>query len=92
MLFSIKSVVHSKVSKQQQAEVFEVSPQRASIPPHGHVYALLSFTPPTMHSYSTAFEAMVDGVAQFTPYNYFTFDVTGEGSYFINTSYTQLRL
>ena len=77
-MFSIKSVVHNKMSK-QQTEVFEVTPQKTSIPPHGHVYALLSFTPATMQSYSTTFEAMVEGVAQFTTNNYFCFDVTGEG-------------
>ena len=60
-------------------ETFEVSPHQVNIQPHSHVYAVVTFSPASMHNYSTVFEAMVDGVAQFTPSNYFSFDITGEG-------------
>ncbi|XP_075242911.1 hydrocephalus-inducing protein-like isoform X4 [Convolutriloba macropyga] len=77
--FSIKSSVQSKSNK-QTAEVFEVSPHQVNIASHSHVYAVVTFSPATMQNYSTVFEAMVDGVAQFTPQNYFSFDISGEAT------------
>ena len=46
------------------SDVFEVDHQRVQIPSHSHIYATVTFTPPSMQSFSAIFEAALEGVPQ----------------------------
>ena len=46
LLFACKLVTSKPSSKLQ--DIFEVEPSRASIPAHSHVYAMVTFGPPSM--------------------------------------------
>ena len=59
--FSVKPVV-TKTTK--FSDVFEVDHQRVQIPSHSHIYATVTFTPPSMQSFSAIFEAALEGVPQ----------------------------
>lgn len=60
-------------------DVYEVEPQRASISAHDYIYATVTFTPPSMQSYSAIFEAAVDGMPSVvSKYRNLTFDIQGK--------------
>ncbi|KAL9642363.1 hypothetical protein ABK040_007361 [Willaertia magna] len=54
---SIKPRDSSLASK--DVSMFEATPSKLFIPPHEHRYVNLSFSPPTLNSYSAIFEALV---------------------------------
>ncbi|XP_033116735.1 hydrocephalus-inducing protein homolog isoform X2 [Anneissia japonica] len=70
----------SKVSSKLQ-DIFEVEPNRACIPAHSHVYAEVTFSPPSMQTYTGSFEVVVDGLSgsQAKQKN-LGFEVQGEGN------------
>ncbi len=47
----------------KQVDVFELDPQRAQIASHAHVYATVTFLPPSMHTFTAQLEVAVDGVS-----------------------------
>ncbi|XP_068693384.1 hydrocephalus-inducing protein homolog [Montipora foliosa] len=62
-------------------DVYEIDPQRASIPAHSFVYATVSFVPPSMQMYNATLEAAVDGMpTAMSKYRNLTFDIQGEGN------------
>lgn len=62
-------------------DVYEIDPQRASIPAHSFVYATVIFTPPSMQVYNATLEAAVDGMpSAMSKYRNLTFDIQGEGN------------
>ncbi|XP_069822484.1 hydrocephalus-inducing protein homolog isoform X3 [Dendropsophus ebraccatus] len=62
-------------------DIFEVQPQRMSIPSHSHSYASISFTPQSMQTYHCSFEATVEGIASvLSKSRNLTFDISGEGN------------
>ena len=62
-------------------DVYEIEPQRASIPAHSYVYATVTFTPPSMQTYNATLEAAVDGMpSAMSKYRNLTFDIQGEGN------------
>jgi len=68
---------------QKNVEGFELDINRAQIPPYSNHYAVVSFTPTSMQSYSTIFDVNVDGQskankdARIAPN--FSFELHGEG-------------
>ncbi|CAF3321831.1 unnamed protein product [Rotaria socialis] len=68
---------------QRVVESFELDVTRAQIPPYSSHYAVVSFTPASMQSYSAMFDVIVDGQlktakeTRITPN--FTFEINGEG-------------
>ena len=62
-------------------DVYEIDPQRASIPAHSFVYATVTFSPPSMQTYNATFEAAVDGMpSAMSKYRNLNFDIQGEGN------------
>ena len=62
-------------------DVYEIEPQRASIPAHSYVYASVTFSPPSMQTYNATLEAAVDGMpSAMSKYRNLTFDIQGEGN------------
>ena len=62
-------------------DVYEIEPQRASIPAHSYVYATVIFSPPSMQTYNATLEAAVDGMpSAMSKYRNLTFDIQGEGN------------
>lgn len=62
-------------------DVYEIEPQRASIPAHSYVYATVTFSPPSMQTYNATLEAAVDGMpSAMSKYRNLTFDIQGEGN------------
>lgn len=62
-------------------DVYEIEPQRASIPAHSYVYTTVTFTPPSMQTYNATLEAAVDGMpSAMSKYRNLTFDIQGEGN------------
>lgn len=62
-------------------DVYEIEPQRASIPAHSYVYATVIFTPPSMQTFNATLEAAVDGMpSAMSKYRNLTFDIQGEGN------------
>lgn len=59
---------------------FELEPQRAQIMAHSYIYAVVSFTPSSMTSYSTNFEAMLENVPNSLKNKTIQFEITGEGN------------
>lgn len=68
---------------QKVVEGFELDTNRAQIPPYSTHYAVVSFTPTSMQSYSSIFEVNVDGQTKTNKDNRsspnFTFELHGEG-------------
>ena len=79
MLFSLKPVAVKGGAK--HTDVYEVEPARAQIPSHSHMYATVTFCPPSMQSFTALFEAAIDGVPpnQAKGRN-LVFEVHGEGN------------
>jgi len=46
VIFSVKPIVAKGTARQQ--EIFEIEPARSQIMNHSHVYATVTFTPPSM--------------------------------------------
>ncbi|CAF1106189.1 unnamed protein product [Rotaria sordida] len=68
---------------QRVVEAFELDANRAQIPPYSSYYAVVSFTPTSMQSYSAIFDVIVDGQLKTNkdtriPPN-FSFEIHGEG-------------
>lgn len=68
---------------QKIVEAFELDNNRAQIPPYSSHYAVVSFTPTSMQSYSAIFEVNVDGQTKPTKDSRIipnlTFEIHGEG-------------
>ncbi|XP_033625714.1 hydrocephalus-inducing protein homolog [Asterias rubens] len=79
VLFACKLVTSKPSSKLQ--DIFEVEPSRASIPAHSHVYAMVTFGPPSMQTYTGQFEVILDGVSgAVAKQKNLSFEVQGEGN------------
>ncbi|CAF3973374.1 unnamed protein product, partial [Rotaria sp. Silwood1] len=72
------------ISKVQRVvEAFELDTNRAQIPPYSSYFAVVSFTPTSMQSYSAIFDVIIDGQiktnkdTRITPN--FSFEIHGEG-------------
>lgn len=79
VVFSVKPIVTKQSAK--FTDVFEVDPSRAQIPSHSHVYATVTFCPPSMQGFSATFEAAIEGVPQNQAKGRnLTFEVHGEGN------------
>lgn len=79
VVMSLKPIIMKGMTK--HLDVFEIEPPKALIPNHGHVYATVTFTPPSMQTFLATFEASIEGV----PSNQargrtLTFDISGEGN------------
>ncbi|XP_069113582.1 hydrocephalus-inducing protein homolog isoform X2 [Argopecten irradians] len=79
VVMSLKPILVKGMTK--HLDVFEIEPAKALIPNHSHVYATVTFTPPSMQTFSATFEASIEGV----PSNQakgrtLTFDISGEGN------------
>ncbi|KAJ8247379.1 hypothetical protein GJAV_G00245710 [Gymnothorax javanicus] len=77
--------VKSALTKTQMrsGDVFEVTPPRMSIPSHSHAFAMLSFCPQAIQTYSAMFEASLEAppsVLQMVSCKALVFDVAGEGN------------
>ncbi|XP_035275425.1 hydrocephalus-inducing protein homolog [Anguilla anguilla] len=77
--------VKSALTKTQMrsGDVFEVTPARMSIPSHSHAFAVLTFCPQAIQSYSAVLEASLEGppsVLQMAKCKGLAFDVAGEGN------------
>ncbi|GFS07093.1 hydrocephalus-inducing protein-like [Elysia marginata] len=79
IVFTLKPVTQKGAPR--TPEVFDLDPPRMQIPNHSHMYATITFTPPSMQAYSAIFEASIEGV---TPNQArgksLTFEVSGEGN------------
>lgn len=68
---------------QKVVEGFELDATRAQIPAYSNHYAVVSFTPTSMQSYSAIFDVIVDGQSKTTKdargVPNFTFELHGEG-------------
>ncbi|XP_053402100.1 hydrocephalus-inducing protein homolog isoform X11 [Mercenaria mercenaria] len=68
-------------AKSRQQDIFEVEPARAQIMNHSYVYATVTFTPPSMQSFSALFEAVIDGLSPNQARGKtLTFEVAGDGN------------
>ncbi|XP_056381388.1 hydrocephalus-inducing protein homolog isoform X2 [Hyla sarda] len=77
--FTVKPM--SAKSSARISDIFEVQPQRMSIPSHSHSYASVSFTPQSMQTYHCSFEASVEGISSvLSKSRNLTFDISGEGN------------
>uniref|UniRef100_UPI003AADF4DB hydrocephalus-inducing protein homolog n=1 Tax=Centroberyx gerrardi TaxID=166262 RepID=UPI003AADF4DB len=77
---AIKSV-GTKVSR--NVEVFDLPSTRLCIPSQSHSFAVVTFTPQTMHLYHAVFEATLEGATSMTPTfknKVLGFDLIGEGN------------
>ncbi|CAL1528045.1 unnamed protein product [Lymnaea stagnalis] len=62
-------------------EVFDLDPPKVQIANHSFVYVTVSFTPPSMQSYSAVFEASIEGMSpNQTKGKSLVFEVSGEGN------------
>ena len=59
-MFSLKPLLAKGFAK--HVDVFDVEPSRAQIASHSHMYATVTFCPPSMQSFTAQLEAAVDGV------------------------------
>ncbi len=68
---------------QKNVDGFELDINRAQIPPYSNHYAVVSFTPTSMQSYSTIFDVNVDGQSKANKDTRiapnFSFELHGEG-------------
>ena len=79
VLFSLKAVAVKASAR--HTDVFEVEPARAQIPSHSHMYATVTFCPPSMQSFAALLEAAVEGVpANQAKGRNLVFEVHGEGN------------
>ncbi|XP_052229341.1 hydrocephalus-inducing protein homolog isoform X3 [Dreissena polymorpha] len=85
VLFSVKPLALKGSSKNQ--DIFEVDPPRAQIMNHSHVYATVTFTPPSMQdgpnmlNFSAIFEALIDGLSPNQARGKtLTFEISGDGN------------
>ncbi|XP_052816168.1 hydrocephalus-inducing protein homolog isoform X2 [Mya arenaria] len=79
VVFSVKPMNAKGSSKHQ--DIFEIDPPRAQVMNHSHVYATVTFTPPSMQSFTAIFEAVIDGLSpnQARGKN-LTFEISGDGN------------
>ncbi|KAJ8272065.1 hypothetical protein COCON_G00109240 [Conger conger] len=78
---AVKSA-HTK-TQMRSGDVFEVSPAKMSIPSYSHAFAVLTFCPQAIQTYSGLFEATLEGtpsVLQMVRCKALVFDVAGEGN------------
>nr|XP_006823299.1 PREDICTED: hydrocephalus-inducing protein homolog [Saccoglossus kowalevskii] len=79
VVFTCKPVSSKPSSKLQ--DIFEIEPNRVSIPAHSHTYATVKFTPPSMQTYTAYFEAAIDGLSgALAKQRNLAFEVQGEGN------------
>ncbi|XP_041375521.1 hydrocephalus-inducing protein homolog [Gigantopelta aegis] len=79
VVFTLKPMTTKGVPK--MLDIFEVEPARAQIANHSHTYITVTFTPPSMQSFSAMFEAAIDGMGQNqTRGKSLVFEVSGEGN------------
>ena len=52
---AISNKSHAKIQ-----DIFDIEPSKALIPPHGHIFATVSFTPREIRTFECIFEAMVE--------------------------------
>ncbi|ESO91099.1 hypothetical protein LOTGIDRAFT_122343, partial [Lottia gigantea] len=79
VVFSLKPMSGKGALK--QVEVFEVEPSRTQVPNHSHMYVTITFTPPSMQSFSAIFDASIEGLSQNQARGKnLTFEVCGEGN------------
>ncbi len=62
MLFSLKPTPAGKGGGARHVDVFEVTPSRAQIGPHAHVYVSVVFAPSALQGFSALLEAALEGV------------------------------
>ena len=72
---NIKAVNNKSSSKIQ--DIFDIEPQKALIPPHGHVFASVTFSPKEIKPFECIFEASVESSVKSKP---LSFNVCGEGA------------
>ena len=79
LVLSVKPVSNKPPAKWH--DVYEVEHTRASIPSHSHMYATVTFSPPSMQTYTAIFEAAVDGAPSVVSKSRnLTFEIHGEGN------------
>ena len=73
---------NTKTTRQQmQAEsVFEIEPSKAQIAPFSHIYAIVSFTPASMTSYTAFFEASLETLNSNIKNKTINFEIFGDGN------------
>ncbi|XP_013405663.1 hydrocephalus-inducing protein [Lingula anatina] len=77
--FSVRPVASRHSSKHQ--DIFEVEPVRGQISSHSHMYATVTFTPPSMQAFNAMFEASIEGIPQQQAKGRnLVFEVAGEGN------------
>ena len=72
--FSVKALNNKSSSKIQ--DIFDIEPQKALIPPHGHVFASVTFSPKEIRTFECIFEANVESSVKSKPLRN-SFDSTG---------------
>lgn len=70
----------NKVNKPSTDSIFEVEPARAQIAPFCHTYATVSFTPTSMNSYNTFFEAILENMPSAVKNKTINFEIYGDGN------------
>ena len=65
MNFSVKALNNKSSSKIQ--DIFDIEPQKALIPPHGHVFASVTFSPKEIRTFECIFEANVESSVKSNP-------------------------
>ena len=65
MNFSVKALNNKSSSKIQ--DIFDIEPQKALIPPHGHVFASVTFSPKEIRTFECIFEANVESSVKSKP-------------------------
>ncbi|XP_071173399.1 hydrocephalus-inducing protein homolog isoform X10 [Mytilus edulis] len=75
VVFSVKPTNVKRAGQNQ--DIFEVDPPRAQISHHSHVYATVTFTPPSMQNFTAQFEAALEGQ---TKGKSLIFEVAGDGN------------
>ncbi|XP_059164883.1 hydrocephalus-inducing protein homolog isoform X3 [Physella acuta] len=79
VVFTLKPVMVKGAPK--SLDVFDLDPPRMQIANHSHIYATVSFTPPSMQSFSAIFEAAVEGAsANQAKGKSLIFEISGEGN------------
>ncbi|XP_046359897.2 hydrocephalus-inducing protein homolog isoform X3 [Haliotis rufescens] len=77
VVFTLKPILTKGAPK--VLDIFEVEPSRTQIANHSHSYITITFTPPSMQSYSATFEASIEGSNQ-NKGRSLVFEVSGEGN------------
>jgi hydrocephalus-inducing protein len=78
------SIILKSSSKSNKAtgndSPFEIEPSRSQIMPHSFIYAIVSFIPPAMSSYSTYLEASLENVPNSLKNKTIQFEINGDGN------------